>query len=814
MNNLLQDLRFALRQMRRSPGFAITAVFILALGIAANVIVFGVLQALILQPLDVPHPDRVVTFANREQGYPAYSYPEVRDVRDGNTVFSGVAAYAFDLFGLEVEGATRPAWGDEVSGQFFEVMDVKPFLGRLLRRADDDHPGAAEVAVITWPAWKNTFGSDPNIVGKIVRINKHPYTIVGVTPEGFYGTEKFMQPEVFVPMANQASLDGTNWLESRTEKETVYPIARIKDGITKAQVQAELNTVAAHIAHLHPKDEDRLGLKLARPGLMGDFVGGAVRRFLGGIMLLAAIVLLAACANLGGLFAARTADRTREIAIRMAIGSSRWRILRQVLMEAFVISILGGACACGLAWMTLTGLAQWHPPTDYPMKFLVAPQPSLIAMAFLISVLACVLFGLMPLRQIFKADPNDAIKGSGSQAGAGRRWALRDILLAAQIALCCVTVTAAFVSMRGLIKTLTMDRGFNPSNAVLTKFDLSEAGYSGKAAEQVQRQLLVKVSQLPGVEAAAYANATPLADTADIPVFTQQSTDFRDSNKAFDTFLFNVSPGYFNAAQTSMLAGREFSFSDKANTPPVAIVNRQFARSLFHSDQAVGRYFKDSSGKSIQIVGMVPTGKYFLLSEDPQEAAFFPILQRPTPTTSLIVRNRPDSSGMATANMAATVRKVIRDLDPGIPIRQSTDWTSSLALSLFPSQVATVALGLFGAFGLLLSITGTFGLASYTVSKRLRELSIRVALGAQAKQIFSAALGRMLILLATGSVSGILLGVAASRILSAIVFQATAQDPFVLVAVALTILLTGALSVAGPVRRALNVDPALLLREQ
>jgi predicted permease len=814
MNTLLQDLRFALRQMRRSPGFAITAVFILGLGIAANVIVFGVLQALILQPLDVPHPDRVVTFANHEQGYPAYSYPEVRDVRDGNTVFSSVAAYGFDLFGLEVDGATRPAWGDEVSGQFFEVMDVKPFLGRLLRRADDDHPGAAEVAVISWPAWKNTFGSDPNIVGKIVRINKHPYTIVGVTPEGFYGTEKFMQPEVFVPMANQASLDGVDWLESRDKKEQVYPIARIKDGITKAQVQAELNTVAARIARLHPKDEDRLGLKLARPGLMGDFVGGAVRRFLGGIMLLAAIVLLAACANLGGLFAARTADRTREIAIRMAIGSSRWRILRQVLMEAFVISVLGGACACVLAWMALTSLARWHPPTDYPMKFLVYPQPSLILMAFLTSVLACVLFGLMPLRQIFNADPNDAIKGSGSQTGTGRRWALRDILLAAQIALCCVTVTAAFVSMRGLIKSLTMDKGFNPSNAVLTKFDLSEAGYSGEAAEQVQRQLLAKVSQLPGVEAAAYANSTPLADTADIPVFAQETTDFRDSHKAFDTDIFNVSPGYFNAAQTPMLAGREFSFSDKANTPPVAIVNTQFARSLFHSDQAVGRYFKDSSGKSIEIVGMVPTGKYFLLAEDPQEAAFFPILQRPTPTTSFIVRNRPDPSGVATADMAATVRKVIRDLDPGIPIRQSTDWTSSLALSLFPSQVATVSLGLFGAFGLLLSITGTFGLASYTVSKRLRELSIRVALGAQAKQILSTALGRMLILLATGSVAGMVLGVATGRVLSAVVFQATAQDPFVLAAVAFTILFTGALSVTGPVRRALNVDPALLLREQ
>ena len=814
MNTLLQDLRFALRQMRRSPGFAITAVIILALGIAANVIVFGVVQALILQPLDAPRPDRLVTFANREQGYPAYSYPEVRDVREGNTVFSAVAAYMFDMFGMEVNGVTRPAWGDEVSGQFFEVMDVKPFLGRLLRRADDDHPGAAEVAVITWPAWKNTFGSDPNIVGKIVRINKHPYTIVGVTPEGFYGTEKFMQLEVFVPMANEASLDGVNWLESRSENERVYPIARIKDGITKAQVQAELNTIAASVTRQNPKEEDRLAFKLARPGLIGDFVGGAVRRFLGGIMLLAGIVLLAACANLGGLFAARTADRTREIAIRMAIGSSRWRILRQVLMEAFVVSILGGACACVFAWMALTGLARWHPPTDYPMKFLVTPKPSLILMAFLVSVLACVLFGLMPLRQIFRADPNDAIKSGGSQSSAGRRWALRDVLLAAQIALCCVTVTAAFVSMRGMIKSLTMDKGFNPSNAVLTKFDLTEAGYSGEAAEHVQRQLLEKVSQLPGVEAAAYAHTTPLADTSDIPVFTQQTTDFRDSHKAFDTFFFDVSPGYFNAAQTPLLAGRDFSFADKANTPPVAIVNRQFARSLFHSEEAVGRYFKDSSGKSIQIVGMVPTGKYFLLSEDPQEAAFFPILQRPNSTTQLIVRNRPDPTGVATADMAATVRKVIGDLDPGIPIRQSTDWTSSLALTLFPSQVATVALGLFGAFGLLLSITGTFGLASYTVSKRLRELSIRVALGAQAKQILSAALGRMLILLATGSVAGILLGIGASRILSAIVFQATAQDPIVLTAVALTILLTGALSVAGPVRRALQVDPANVLRDQ
>ena len=229
--------------------------------------------------------------------------------------------------------------------------------------------------MITWPAWKNKFGADPNIVGKVVRVNKHPYTIVGVTPEGFYGTEKFIQPEIFVPMANEASFDGVNWLESRQEKEKVFGIARIKDGITKAQVQADLNTIAARMTRQYPKEEEKLAFVLARPGMIGDFVGGAVRRFLGGIMLLAGIVLLAACANLGGLFAARTADRTREIAIRMAIGSSRWRILRQVLMEAFVVSILGGACACVLAWTALTGLARWHPPTDYPMKLLVRHSP-------------------------------------------------------------------------------------------------------------------------------------------------------------------------------------------------------------------------------------------------------------------------------------------------------------------------------------------------------------------------------------------------------------------------------------------------------
>ena len=806
---LRQDLALALRQLRRAPGFAATAILTLALGIAATVIVFGVLQTLILQPVNVPRGDRVMMLSLSTSAYPFIAYPEVRDVRDGSTLLSSVAAYNISNFGLEAGGVTRPVWGYEVSGQYFELVGIKPFLGRLLQRADDDHPGASDAAVLSFQGWQNTFGGDSHIVGKTIRLNKHPYTIVGVTPEGFYGTEKALQPEIFTPLANEASMGEGDWLEDRHVRQ-VFSVVRLKDGVTVPQARAELDAIAARVRGQYPKEEEGLGYKLARPGLVGDTIGRPARAFLGAVLFLAGIVLLAACVNLGSLFAARTADRAREIAIRMAIGSSRWRVLRQVLVEAILISTLGGACACGLSWMALSGLSAWHPPTDYPMAFTVQPQPSLILMALAVSVLAGILFGMMPLRQIFKTDPNDAIKSGGCRPFAGRRWPLRDCLLAAQIALCCVSVTAAFVSLRGLGRALHTDLGFQPRNAVLTRFDLGQAGYSADAADRFQRRLLERVSQLPGVNAAGYANTTPLkGDHSGTDIYSQQTTEFRPSTRAFVTNFFQVSPGYFAAAGTPLLAGRDVAFADTGKSAPVAVVNQTFARLLFHSTDAVGRYFKTRTGQSIQIVGIVADGKYLTITEPQEAAAFYPIAWKTSTATALVVRPQRSTAGLSTS-----VRQVIRDMDSSVPIRESSVWETQLAMSFFPSRVATAALGLFGAFGLLLSIAGAFGLASYTVSKRLRELSIRVALGAPARQILTAALGRLLLLLCTGSLTGIVLGIAASRLLSAIVYQATAQDPFVLAAVALTMVLTASLSVTGPVRRALRIDPATLLRDQ
>jgi predicted permease len=813
IESVVQDLRLAARQMRRTPGFTLSAIFTLTLGITANVMVFGVLQALVLRPLDVPRAEKVVSLAPRGNGI-NLSYPEFRDIRAQNTVFSAIAANRVMDFGLNVNGATHPTWGYEVSGQYFEVVGIKPLLGRLLSRADDDHPGAAQVTVLSWTAWQSYFHGDPGIIGQTVRIDDQPYAVVGVTPQGFYGTEKILQPDLFVPMANEAQFEKYDWLNTRYNH-GIWVVARINDGVSLAQVQADLNTVATRISKQFPKEEEGLSIKVMRTGLLGDLLGSPARTFIAGIMALACIVLLAACANLGSLFAARTADRARELAIRMAIGSSRWRILRQVLSEAFLLALVGGLCASALSWVGLSGLAAWRPPTSFPVQFAVLPQPSLILAAILFSLLAAVLFGIMPLRQIMHADPNDAIKSGAGASSVGRRWALRDILLASQIALCCVTVTAAFVALRGLGRSLNMELGFKPADAVRVQFQLAEAGYSKERAAALQGRLLASASQLPGVLAIGYANSTPLAiDSSSTSVFPTATTEMRPSDAVFNAPYFEISPGYLAAAGTPLLTGRDFSFADDAKSPPVAVVNKEFARRLFHSEDVIGRYFKQLSGRPIEIVGMVADGKYETLNEEPSPAVFFPIAADGNTSTTLIVRTHPDASGTAARDMVAALHKTILDLDPAIPIQDAGAWSSQLGLQLLPAKVATVALSLFGAFGILLSITGTFGLASYSVSKRLRELSIRVALGAQAKQVLASALGRLLTLLGIGSAIGILLGAGTSRLLSAVVYQASAQDPIVLCAVAFTMLLTGLVSIANPVRRALTIDPARILRDQ
>jgi predicted permease len=810
MPNLLQDVRYAFRQLCKSPGFAFTALFTLAVGIGANVVVFGVVNSLLLNPLPVPHPERIYTVEHRAKNNPLNSsFPQYLDLRDRNRVFSGLAAIRVMRIGLEAAEVAQPVWGYEVSSNYFETLGVGPVLGRFLTPSDEQTDHASEVAVLSYACWKSRFGGDPNVVGSKVRINKHPYTVIGVAPASFQGTEKMFWPEVWLPILNEQQIEGYNWIHQRTDVNS-WVVGRLKDGITEAQAEANLNSVAAQLAHEYPNTDEHVNFRLSRPGFLGDMLGGPVRGFMFGVMLLAGLVLLAACMNLGGLLAARTSDRARELAIRVAIGSSRSRILRQLIVESVVVALAGGVSALLVSAVLLRLISEWRPIADFPAQFLVQPDKKVYLFAFLISTVTGLIFGCTPGRQIWKTDPNHVLRaGSGTAVAAGR-LALRDVLLGVQIAVCCLLVTACFVSLRGLQRTLSTPLAFDAKGVTLANFDLYLADYKDSQVPHVQQHLLDAVSHLPGVTAAAFSSTTPLAlDQSSTSVFDASVTEFRASARKFTASYYQVSPGYFATAGTRLLAGREFNWHDDKAAPKVAVVNAAFARRLFGTEHAIGKLFHSHGEKPWEIVGVAEDGKYENLLEDSKPAIFYPILQMPNTSTTLIVR-----SGLPPAQIIPAVREAIYGVDRSIPIFTLSSWQDSLGFMMLPTLAATVALTVFGSLAIILALTGLFGLASYTVSKRLRELGIRVALGAQQAQVLRAALSRTVLLLAVGSITGLLLGVAASRVLASIVYHASASDPVVLLGVAVTMALVGLLAASIPARRALAINPMDLLREQ
>src|SRR5271163_475329 len=511
MQNLLQDLRHAFRQLRKSPGFALTAVLTLTMAIGANVVVFGVLNALILHPLPMPEANRLYEIQQQEAGDVAMSYPDFRDIRDRNQTFSGVTDIRFNRLGMEVDGVSHAVWGNEVTGDFFNIMGIKPLLGRFLAPADDVKVNGSQVMVLSYACWKVRFGGDPGIVGKTVRLNKFPYTVIGVAPRYFNGTERFLWPELWVPISNELQLEGYDWLHNRGNH-NAWVVGRLKPGVTREQAGADLAKISAQLSKEYPDTDKGKVFRIVQPGFLGDALGGAVHAFLAGVMSLAGIVLLAACANLGGLFSARTADRSKELGIRIAIGSSRARILRQLLTESVVVSILGGLAAALVARVLLHGLTQWHPRTEIPVQFLVDPDWLVYSFAAALAILTGAIFGAIPARQVWKTDPNQTMKATGGRAEGTRRFALRDILLVVQIALCCLLVTASFVSVRGLRRTFTMPLGFRPEGVTIATLDTNLGGYKGSDAQhRVQEQLLDAAKRIPGVTAAAYSNSTPLS---------------------------------------------------------------------------------------------------------------------------------------------------------------------------------------------------------------------------------------------------------------------------------------------------------------
>jgi predicted permease len=592
LEDLWRDVRYALRTILRTPGFAATAIVSIALGVGANTIVFSVVNALLLKPLPVSDPDRVV-FVERIGSFVSHSFPFYRDLRDRNVTFDGLAGYRIAMMEVEANQSATHEWGYLATGNYFDLLGVRPALGRFFGQPDDVAPGGSPYAVLSYNYWLARFGGSSSVVGSTIRINRRPYTVVGVAPAGFYGTEVFYRPNIWVPMSMQAQIEvGNPWLENRNTSNT-WVIGRLKPGVSLQQAESNLNVISQQLAAEYGARIDVPTIKLTRPGFVGDAVGAPARTFTLGVLALSGLVLLTACANLAGVLAARGADRQRELAIRLSIGAGRGRLVRQLLTETLVLACLGGAVGTVASVIAAKALSNWRLPIALPVQLDVTPDVRVFGFALLVSLLAGIAFGVAPARQAAATDPNTTLKSvEGARAG---RWPVRDVLVGVQVALCFVLVAACFTSLRGLQSALTMPLGLEPSGVTMASFDVGLSGYSRDAGETLRRRALEAILQLPGVENAAYGNSLPLnIDQSSTVVYTDDRLDLPRSQVP-RAIKYQVSPGFFQTLRIRMLEGRDIDWRDTSASRRVVVANEAFANQILGGRDVLGRHFRYGS---------------------------------------------------------------------------------------------------------------------------------------------------------------------------------------------------------------------------
>ena len=808
LDTLLRDVRLALRMLRKAKGFTFAAVMTLALAICANAVVFGVMDTLVLRPLRVPQPETLYG-TQYGDGSGFQSYPNYIDLRDRNHSFEDLAAFNFAFVAFDTGNDPKLATGFAVSGNYFDVLQLQPYLGRFFHASDENGPNSAPYVVLSYPYWHSRFQDDRGVVGRVALIDKHAFTIVGVAPPGFGGSLLFASSDFFLPVVDQEQLGAGDALTNRANTNGLFEVfGHLKPGVSVAQANADVNAIGDDLQKKYPREVSHKPVSLAREGLTS--FATAVKAFVAGLTLLAGLILLAACANLGSLFAAHASDRSKEVALRLALGSTRKRILRQLLTEALLISLAGGGLGLWAGVVLLGRLATWQPFAGAPVHIPVTVDARVCVVALALALVSGFLFGIVPVRQVLRARPYEIVK-AGPGGAVGRRLTVRDVLLVVQIMICALLVTSSMVAVRGLLRSVKSNLGFEPANSMVLVANLATQGYSGENLLLMQRRIMDSMAAIPGVEHVGLVNDYPplaYAAGARVNVFKDETRDLSPSKVASRPYRYSVSPGYFDAAATSLLAGRDFNWRDDQSAPPVAIVNRDFATRMFGSvTNGLERFHRLQDGRRVQVVGVAEDGKYMSLTEDQQPAIFLSFLQNPASQACVIVRSKRSPEPLA-----AAMRIKLKELDRGLPPNIQT-WTTLLDVVMFPARVATLALGVLGIMGGILSITGIFGMAAYSVSRRLKELGIRVALGAQRKEVLGTALGRALKLLACGSAAGLLLGLLASRVLAAIVYQATPRDPLVLTGVVAAMALLGLLATWIPAQRALAVDPIVLLRE-
>jgi len=806
MGALLQDLRYGVRTLAKNPGFTVVAVLTLALGIGANTAIFSVVDAVLLRPLPYPESARLFTVYQTLPEDPAQntgvSYPNYLDWTQQNEAFESIAAVRGNVLALSGQGEPTYVQTGSVTSNYFDVLRVKPLLGRTLQ-SSDDALDANPVVVMSESLWRARFGADPAIVGRSITLDQHPITVAGIVPAYFHPSVPDAAAQLWVPLRQDGVFSD---MRSRRGGHYLSALGRLKPGVTAPQAQNEMAVLQQRLAQQYPNENKGWGIRIV--SLQTDMAGN-VRTAL--LVLLGAVgfVFLIACTNVASLQLARAASRRKEIAIRVALGAGRQRLLRQFLTESVLLSVIGGAVGLLLALEALKGLIAWL-PADLPRVSEIHVDARVLFFGLALSVLSGVIFGLAPAWHGTESRLAEALEGARG-AGEGRTsHRMRNIFVIAETALAIVLLVGAGLLIRSFVRLQQVDVGFNPAQLLTAQIGLPRAQYA-KPEQWISfyKQALERMNTLPGAQEAAVAVPLPLSDSYINLAFEIEGRPPREKSDSPTADLVAISPNYFHVMQVPLMHGREFSDADSESGPKVCVISASLAQQLFPNESALGQriligYPTSSSRKIVGIVGDVKDSD---LSARQSAQIYVPFVQNPFWAADIAVRAHGNPSSLSGA-----LREQIRAIDSALPVSEVRPMMEAIESSVAQPRFRTTLLSLFGAAALLLAAIGIYGVLAYTVAQQTREIGIRMALGANPGRALRLVLGRGLRLAGAGTVIGVLAARMLTQLLNSLLFGISATDPLTFAAVAGLLLGVALVACYVPARRAMRVDPMVALR--
>jgi predicted permease len=815
---MLDDLRFAIRMLRKNPGFTCVAILSLGIGIGANSGIYSFADALLMRPLPVLKPSEVVTVNSEKTGMfgasSSISYPDYVDLRDHNRTFEGLIASNLSSFGFAKERTMLPKmkFGMFVSGNFFQVLGVRPELGRTFRSSEDVAPGRDAVAILSHEFWTEDFGADPSVVGQRIRLNGTEFTVVGVAPPEFKALGQ-LKPAFYIPIAMSPSLGPVNNLTKRDAR-WLDVKGRLKPGVGLEQAKADVASIVAGLRSMYLKTDENLRLKVET-----EFQTRAERSppdtaLIAMLGVLALCVLLVACANVAGLLLSRASARAREISVRQALGASRVALVRQLMLENLLLALGGGVAGIAVAAAAVQLFRSIPVPTDLPLDFDIRLDDRVLLFTLCAAAGSTFLFGLAPALQSTAIDLMRSLKErDGTASRVSRLWG-RSAIVAGQVALSLVLLIISAVLVQGFRSQLEQGPGFRTDHLQLMTFDPGLVQYSDDQRILFYQQLLERAQQAPGVKSAALTSSIPIGmgNMTSVGVIPE-GRELKRGEHAFDTFDALITPDFFSTMAIPLVQGRAFLPTDKKEAAPVAIVNEQFAHHYWPKQDAIGKRIRlnDESGKLVEVVGIAKNAKYLWITEGPTDFVYLPFSQNDHASMTLVAQ----TDGAASTTLVPVLQQAVQGLDRNMPVfdvRSIENVFTSRAVAT--PRIITRTVGAMGLMGLILSIVGLYGVVSYSVSKRSREFGIRMAVGADRWTIVRMVLRQGLVLGMVGLAVGLVVGVFASEAMTATLLFSFPVGAVPIVLVSALLLAAVIVSAYGPARRASLIDPMRALREE